>query len=467
MTTTPARLQSIAIIGGGFSGLMTAVNVMRLARRTVRLTIINGQRPTGRGVAYSTRRAEHLLNVAARNMSAFPDIPDHFVNWLRTRTEYDTLPEHELREKFIPRLVYGDYLRSLMHHYLSATEFVDAEAVDMDERGVILGNGRVIEADRIVLASGNEAPAPLPGAEALADHPGWLGNPWLDWLGRLPASDGSIVLLGTGLTTVDSLITLRSLGWYGRVHAVSRHGWLPQSHFRGIEYPDFPPEGVDLAELGLERLVKLVEGHCNRLRDMGANPGIIVDKMRAHTQRIWQKLTLEERLSFAKHHAAKWNIIRHRIAPEIHAQITTMQLTGQLQVHAANIERVVAAGQRVEVQLSGGKTITGDLVINATGPQTRFTATSSVLLQNLLKRGLVSPDDMDMGLRITPGHTIVDGEGKLSPSLLAIGPLLRGTYWETIAVPELRGQARRVAETLLGHTDEPTIEQKVMMEYMI
>lgn len=467
MTTTPAPLQSIAIIGGGFSGLMTAVNVMRLARRTVRLTIINGQRPTGRGVAYSTRRAEHLLNVAARNMSAFPDIPDHFVNWLRTRTEYDTLPEHELREKFIPRLVYGDYLRSLMHHYLSATEFVDAEAVDMDERGVILGNGRVIEADRIVLASGNEAPAPLPGAEALADHPGWLGNPWLDWLGRLPASDGSIVLLGTGLTTVDSLITLRSLGWYGRVHAVSRHGWLPQSHFRGIEYPDFPPEGVDLAELGLERLVKLVEGHCNRLRDMGANPGIIVDKMRAHTQRIWQKLTLEERLSFAKHHAAKWNIIRHRIAPEIHAQITTMQLTGQLQVHAANIERVVAAGQRVEVQLSGGKTITGDLVINATGPQTRFTATSSVLLQNLLKRGLVSPDDMDMGLRITPGHTIVDGEGKLSPSLLAIGPLLRGTYWETIAVPELRGQARRVAETLLGHTDEPTIEQKVMMEYMI
>jgi len=35
--------------------------------------------------------------------------------------------------------------------------------------------------------------------------------------------------------------------------------------------------------------------------------------------------------------------------------------------------------------------------------------------------------------------------------MLALGPLLRGTRWETIAVPELRDQARRVAETVLDH----------------
>jgi uncharacterized NAD(P)/FAD-binding protein YdhS len=47
-----------------------------------------------------------------------------------------------------------------------------------------------------------------------------------------------------------------------------------------------------------------------------------------------------------------------------------------------------------------------------------------------------------------------------------MGPLLRGTFWETIAVPELRGQARRVAETLLG-LGACSEEQPVMMEYMI
>jgi uncharacterized NAD(P)/FAD-binding protein YdhS len=346
-------------------------------------------------------------------------------------------------------------------------EQIEGEATDIEPGGVIhLADGRRIEADRIVLATGNETPAALPGAEAMQDHPAWMGNPWLAWDQRLPADDGTIVLLGTGLTTVDAIITLRELGWPGAIHAVSRHGWLPHSHFRGIEYPHFPPAGVDLPTLGLERLIALMEEHCGKLRELGANPAIIVDKMRPHTQRIWQGFTVEERRTFAARHAARWNVMRHRIAPDIHAQVTSAQLTGQLTVHAANIERLEAMGGKVRVFLSGGGSLAGDLVINATGPQTRFSATPSVLLQNLLRRGLVSSDDMDMGMRIDPDHAVIAGDGSRSPLLLAIGPLLRGTYWETIAVPELRGQARRVAETLLEQAPA-ALEETVMMEYMI
>src|SRR5262245_7907006 len=98
--------EAITIIGGGFSGVMTAVNLARLSERPIQVTVINQHRPMGRGLAYGTRRPEHLLNVAARNMSAFPDQPDHFLQWLRSRSEYDAVPEPELRERFIPRLVY-------------------------------------------------------------------------------------------------------------------------------------------------------------------------------------------------------------------------------------------------------------------------------------------------------------------------------------------------------------------------
>ena len=217
----------------------------------------------------------------------------------------------------------------------------------------------------------------MPGADTLSNHPAWIGNPWLPWHQRLPAHGGIVVLLGTGLTTVDAVITLRALGWPGSIHAISRHGWLPHAHFRGIEYPDFPPPDTDLATLGLEKLITLLEQHCARLRELGANPAIIVDKMRPHTQRIWQSFTAEEKLTFAQRHAARWNILRHRIAPEIHAQITSAQLTGQLTVHAANIERVAAVDGKVRVHLGGGKQLEGDLVVNATGPQTRFTATRS------------------------------------------------------------------------------------------
>jgi uncharacterized NAD(P)/FAD-binding protein YdhS len=464
---SPSSSPQIIILGGGCSGTLAAVNLVRLASRPLRITIINDHRPDGRGVAYGTRRMEHLLNVAARNMSAFPDQPDHFVNWLRTRSEYDLLPDEELRERFIPRMIYGDYLKSLAHHHLSEVTHIRGEAVDVKEDGtVVLADGAEMRADRIVLATGNEAPADLPGAEALGGHPAWAGNPWLPWHENLPPDTGTIVLLGTGLTTVDAIITLRALGWLGRIHAVSRHGWLPNAHFRGIEYPDFPPADVDLAGLGLGKLAALMEHHCARLREMGANPAIIVDKMRPHTQRVWQGFKLEEKKAFARHHAARWNVLRHRIAPEIHAQIASAQLTGQLQVHAAEIERVESAGDRVRVLLSHGRQLEGDLVLNATGPQTRLAATKSVLLQNLLRRGLVSPDEMEMGVRIQSDHAVIDVEGRPSPLLFAMGPLLRGTYWETIAVPELRGQARRVAESILG-LGASAIPQPVMMEFMI
>jgi uncharacterized NAD(P)/FAD-binding protein YdhS len=141
VTATSAH---VAVIGGGFSGAMTAVNLARLADDPLTVTIIDPRETVGRGTAYAQRRPEFLLNVAARNMSAFPDEPDHFLQWLRTRSEYATVPEVELRESFIPRQIYGDYLSAIVGHHLrspgrrapvSAT-FVTAEAVDVDDEGL-------------------------------------------------------------------------------------------------------------------------------------------------------------------------------------------------------------------------------------------------------------------------------------------------------------------------------------------
>src|SRR6201996_4541860 len=101
---------------------MTAVNLARLSDRPLQVTVINSRRPTGRGVAYGTRRPEHLLNVAARNMSAFPDHPSHFLDWLRTRSEYADLPDVVLRESFLPRRVYGDYLGAVALAYLAPVD---------------------------------------------------------------------------------------------------------------------------------------------------------------------------------------------------------------------------------------------------------------------------------------------------------------------------------------------------------
>jgi uncharacterized NAD(P)/FAD-binding protein YdhS len=483
-------MRHILIIGGGFSGTMTAVNLARLAEAPLKVTVVNHAYPACRGVAYSTRRPEHLLNVAARNMSALPDHPNHFLEWLRTRSEFADTPEPELRETFMPRQVYGDYLRSLALHYTRPADrhcqvefdHIEAEAISLTPAGggwtVHLGDGSSLHADKVVLACGNEPPASLPGAEALSGHPAWCPNPWTDWQGRLPPAGESILLLGTGLTTVDAIVTLCRLNWQGAIHAISRHGLLPRSHFKGIAYDDFPPPDTDLAGLGLDAVKALLESHCARLTQLGANPGIVVDKMRPHTQRVWKSFTLEEKRTFAARDAARWNVIRHRIAPSIHRQVTEALETGRLQVHAATITRLEPAGDRIRAVLKdadgGARQLEGALVINATGPHTRFSKTRSPLLQNLLAAGFVQPDEMDMGIRVTDSYATADAAGVPSASLYAIGPLLRGTLWESIAVPELRGQALSLAQTLLEGEALPAAkprwtpaEDTLVMEYYI
>jgi uncharacterized NAD(P)/FAD-binding protein YdhS len=442
---------------------MTAVNLARLCDRPLRVCLINSGHPAGRGVAYGTRRVEHLLNVAARNMSAFPDHPNHFLDWLRTRSEYADLPDVVLREIFLPRRVYGDYLRAVALAYLAPVEarqpvrveLVEDTAVDVVSRAggaaVVMASGTTIEADRVVLATGNQPPAPLPTAGAPFRHPAYLDNPWVDWDGRLTNPDGDAILLGTGLTMVDVFLTLAEAGWRGTIRAVSRHGLLPLSHFRGIEYPSFPPP--DPEALGLAGLVEQMERHCGRLRQLGANPTICVDKLRPHTQKIWRQFSADEKRQFCTRYAARWNVMRHRVAEPIHARLMDAVSSGRLRVHTGRVVGLGEAGPGVRVTIEGENgertTLDGGLVVNCTGPQAGFSAAAEPLFKNLLGRGSVRPDDLDMGIEVDADFAAVERDGRRSPVVYAIGPLLRGTLWETTAVPELRGQAMRVAQLLL------------------
>ncbi|HEY2250071.1 MAG TPA: FAD/NAD(P)-binding protein [Planctomycetaceae bacterium] len=479
-------MKTIAIIGGGFSGTLTAVNLARLSEHPLRAVIINTKRPLGRGTAYGTNRPEHLLNVAARNMSALPDLPSHFLDWLRSRHEFDNTPDEQLPELFVPRRVYGDYLRGLLASCLNpidARRQVQVQAIHDEAVGVaptadegaadevatiLLKSGGRIDADHIVLATGNQAPGSLPSALPLKHDARYSADPWDDWYRRLPAAGGRIVLLGTGLTMIDVVLTLGELGWKGEIVAVSRSGVLPKSHFRGIAYADYVPK--DAESLGLDGLLRLVEQHCHRLRQISQNPAIAIDKLRPHTQRLWRSLTTEEKREFLGKHAAQWNVTRHRIAASIHATITDALDCGRLQAVCGTIEKLVPSEHRIEVLLRGenGSTFTesGDLVINCTGPQLSFSQAGVPLFDNLLRNGLVVTDELDLGIQVDDNFAAIGRDGRASRRLFALGPLLRGSLWETTAVPELRGQAMRVAEALLER-EPAAVEEMEVIEYYI
>src|ERR1700729_1987855 len=112
-----ASARSIAVIGGGASGALIAAHVLKCADDDVHLTLIEPRAQIGRGLAYATENESHRLNVRASNMSAFPDDPDHFWNWLRA-----TGHRGEDHFCFLPRSVYGRYLGGLVENRLAQTD---------------------------------------------------------------------------------------------------------------------------------------------------------------------------------------------------------------------------------------------------------------------------------------------------------------------------------------------------------
>src|ERR1700743_17322 len=107
MTTPNAPTKKIAIIGGGVSGSLTAFQLLR--QQTPAQVILIDQRPDfGLGLAYSTPSLRHLLNVPAGKISALPDQPGHFLNWLRKNHD-----PAATEKTFAPRAVCGQYIQSL------------------------------------------------------------------------------------------------------------------------------------------------------------------------------------------------------------------------------------------------------------------------------------------------------------------------------------------------------------------
>src|SRR5580698_3927448 len=228
MTTQTTVQKTIAIIGGGVSGALTAYHLIQ-QRVDARIVIIDPRPELGLGLAYSTPSLQHLLNVPAAKISALPNDPEHFLNWLRANHDADATPS-----TYAPRAVFGRYIRSL---FAKAVDVEQIKATVVDYRNVgpravlTVDDGRRLECDYAVLATGNFDPATLPGiSDEAQSSNAYCQNAWVAATYDNLAPDAPVTLIGTGLTGVDVLLRLRELGHRGTITAVSRHGVFPNRH---------------------------------------------------------------------------------------------------------------------------------------------------------------------------------------------------------------------------------------------
>jgi len=446
----------IAIIGAGFSGSLLAVHLLRRSSPSDRIYLIERDAEFGRGLAYSTGNPHHLLNVRAGNMSAFSDRPDHFLDWIRALPEEEraVVSVTEDRLTFVPRRLYGSYVQSILAREIRTAEgsqrlyLVADEAVALHRRedgyAVETGCGRLYEADAVALATGN-----LPAAEA----PGYATNSWdpaaLDNLDP----DADLLLVGTGLTMVDVVISLLDRRHRGSILAISRRGLLPLTHAPTTPLPRILPAAeAPRSVLGLlMRLRREIRRHATSGGDWRA----VIDSLRPDTQAIWRQLPIEEKRQFLRHLRPWWDVHRHRMAPGVAARIERARERGQLVVERARLGALEPRGKSLAVRIrpvGGGpeREILVGRVVDCSGPLGAFSKAASPLLQGLLQSGDLKPDPLDLGLDVTAEGAAIDREGQPSRRLFALGPLTKGVFWETTAVPDIRVQCERLAERILA-----------------
>jgi uncharacterized NAD(P)/FAD-binding protein YdhS len=439
---------TVAVVGAGFSGLLTALRLLLAPEGPAVILIEKGPR-FGRGAAYATANPRHLLNVRATNMSALVEQPSHFIDWL------DSAGIAAPDRTFVTRDRYGQYLQSLLREATAETASgrlsLEHDAVTGIERvadrwRLDLAMGRAVTADAVVLAMGNLPPAPPEGAppEVLQSER-YVADPWA-WPGPAGGGSGEILLLGSGLTAVDVALSIDERLPGVRMFALSRHGLTPRSHGEvSAEGQGLggAPSGSPLAVLMDIRRRAAVDWR-------GA-----IDAVRPHVQGIWRGWSLADRRQFLRHLRPWWNVYRHRLSPEVDARVTALRQSGRLTTAAGRVSRMTLTPEGVEVSWRPrGQTTTRTLlaaqVVNCTGPRGVRASADDPLLASLIAAGLVRPDACDLGVDVDSRSRAIGAGGQANASLFAVGPLTRGQFYEITSVPDIRLQAADCADSILN-----------------
>lgn len=434
-----ARVRRVAIVGGGFSGAMLAA---RLAERGVASTLIDRTGDFGLGVAYSTPFEGHLLNVRSSRMSAIDGRPGDFVDWLAARH-----PDHADPDGFAPRRLYGRYVQDRLGDAEAAhpglIERMVGEVAAVEGASVRLVDGRTVEADAVVLTTGN--PAPRTADPAHDGLPGRvIGDPWAAGALERIGTDDDIIIVGTGLTMVDMVLWLQALGWRGRATALSRRGLKPRAH---LARPDavLPPTDALKQAPASDRL-----GEARRLSGEHDWRGVM-DGLRPITAQLWTAADTTTRARLVRHLRPWWDVHRHRIADRIAAAVEALEADGRLTIVAGRVRRIEQTPRGVSVDWRprhGGERapLTGLWLLDCTGPG--HDPAKDALTGPLIASGRARMDALRLGLDLDGQGRVLTADGTPDDRLFVLGPPARAAFWETIAVPDIRKRIEDVAAAL-------------------
>ena len=441
---------TVCVVGGGFTGAAAGVACLSHLKTPFRLVIIEGTSALGHGLAYGSHRPLNLLNVRTRDLSIRAGQPGDFLNWAFRQLDQgeNQAGLHEaLAHTFLPRQLFGEYVRQRLFESAERRPDVGFSVITAMARTVIPESGRYrieldraepITADVVMLATAYGLQQPH-ATGALA--------PYEILPAERTAAASSMVLIGSGLTMVDVLLSARRDGFQGNAVVISRRGQLPRTH---------APKGVVPQQVAIphSKRVSLLAASIRIACEMAESGGTpwqaIINGLRPSIQNIWQGLPREEQARFLRHLRPFWDAHRHRLPMEVHGRLRAEFDEGRAVLLRGAVKEVAREGARfaVSLQKRGAQhleTITTDLAYDCSGFRPDL---DQPLITSVLAQGLACSDAHRLGLVVERNGQVIGACGEVTNGLFAIGPLCQGTLWEINAVPEIVTQADQAAQSL-------------------
>jgi uncharacterized NAD(P)/FAD-binding protein YdhS len=468
MSSTDTQSADILIIGGGLSGSMLAAQLLRLPGKRG-ILIIEPRSELGRGEAYSATELGHTLNGNAARMSVDPGNGDDLTQWLTQFIAEGGWPESDeqhvpIAELFPPRGIFGLYVQQRLAEaqlvgasHGSTVEHVRGEVADLEvkEKGVVvsLADGQSLLGRFAVLATGMYAASRTPQRQSSGLNAAAV-DPWDVSAMQQLDPQARVLIIGSGLTMVDAVVSLQQAGHRGPVDIFSRHGLLPHVRRQPPAWADFL--GEDPSIRSPRQLVRKLREQCALAVANGIDWQAPLDTVRANIGRLWNQATDVQRRQFVRHVRPWWESHHHRSPPLSAALLAQLIEEGRVTIQAASLQalEILPSGQlQIQIRRRGQtqpSTVIGDALINSTGIEYDWRRVDRPLPRQLLARGLIQPGPLALGIAADHGGAVLDAQGQVSARLFAMGPPLRGMWWESTAVTDVALQAKALAARLVG-----------------
>jgi uncharacterized NAD(P)/FAD-binding protein YdhS len=498
------NVKTIAVIGGGAVGTSVCYQLVeelaQVARTcSVRILLFEKSAVVGPGVAYQSDDAPFLLNRSVEGMSAIHDRPNDFLEWaVLNRKVTLPLPADGV---YLRRSVFGEYLKSVFssaHRAARKNGFVldvvheeafQIENTDNGRHQISVSGGQEFVVDVVVLALGN---LPSRRFKNLEGGSGYIPSPYPSVnLKNAIDPSASVIVLGTRLSAVDTILALDQQEHRGPIYMVSREGRIPSirslSETRLMKFltktriqslSEFGNRTIPMSEILFWISKELEDENPDSLwsweekknpvnflrRDLEAagrssrtwqSLGVALNEV---IELLWHSLSEPDQRAFQKYYQSIWMSYRVPIPEESGRRLLALLERGKVQIFGGLSEiRLDPESGGFEAILGTFGSLRSEVVINATGSPTNLEECDSVLIDNLRSSGWIKPHPLG-GLDIDfESSRIKNATGKKHPHAYAVGNLTSGALFFTSVLELNVKRAASIAQQIATEISIETI----------